>query len=324
MPALTVLVALILAATPAVAGAAERTIGLSATTSTVEFSGTRSSGTYAVFYGFVGEPCLKSNLMYCDDTLIEVAFPSSGVEDVSLSVFGLGNGTDDFDAYLYRINPDGSLGEQVDYSNFPGSIRESVGWQIATDGVIDSPRWLLRVPYYDVQDAAFTATTRVVGLPVPVASPTPSPTPSATPSPTPTASPTPSPSPVASVSPTPTPTPSPNSTPTPTATPTAAPTADRSSGRPPAPQARRGDVATLPLRPRPRLRIVARRHGRIVVQLSCPFRCRASVASGKRVRRLKLRANRARTIRLRSQSRRVRAVVIRTGTERRFVLRRRR
>ena len=269
----------VLALAAAPASAADRTLKLGPATQAIDWTGAKATGVFAAFYGFVGEPCTKAPVMYCDETLFEVDFPEK-FGNVSLTVSGLGNGTDDFDAYLYRINPDGSVGEQVKYSNNEGPGREALGQQIATNGVVDSKRWLLKVPYYFVQDAAYTATVRAHGFPAPAADEQDEPTPPPPPDPDPPED-RPGDPPVdqqqddakteKAPDPKPTPPPAPAST--------AASTAPAPAPAPAAPPA-------PPAAPASRLWVVRRRGAFATVRLRCAVTCSATVRAGRTRRSL--------------------------------------
>jgi cell division septation protein DedD len=281
------------------AAAADRTVTLSPESDTVAWEGTKASGIFVFFYGYAGQPCTKAPVKYCDETQINVTFPKDfgkdeGPRNASLTVGPIGNGVDDFDAYLYRINPDGSIGEQVTYSNREGHAWESVGFQIARDGVIDSDKWLLKVVYYAVDDASYTASASILGLGAEPPAPTPTPTPTAEPTATPT--------------PTPEPTPEPTATPTPTPEPTATPTpAPEPAASPPTPTFARAETPQAPQV----LRFwIVERRGRVTrARLRCPFACIATVRGRRAEKRLRVSAEDIREFLIRTPSRSLRAVV---------------
>ena len=102
---------------------------------------------YAGFYGYLGEPCTKTAVAYCDETLLRATLPD-GVERGSISVGVKGAG--DFDLYLYASDAEGTTGAQLKYSNTPGTGGESVGYNLTQSGY-----YLVKVVYYDTQDAGY-------------------------------------------------------------------------------------------------------------------------------------------------------------------------
>lgn len=315
------LLTLLVAAAPA--AAADRTIALSPATPSVKWTGTQASGVFVAFYGFVGEPCTKAPLMYCDETLFEIEFPED-LGNASLTIGPLGNGTDDFDAYLYRINPDGSVGEQVKYSNNVGPGYESIGWNIARGGAVDSDRWLLKVPYYAVDNAAYTSTVTAHGIEPPPAEEEPQdppppvdtgpqePPPKDPPEDDPPKDEPPKDEPEKETSKSEQPDPA-SPAPTP---PPAAQTSAPSPATTPAPAAPRAE--------RPRLRIVRRTPRAATVELTCPATCAATLRAARRswrftvaagdTRELTIPARRAARIRATVRPRRGgRAQILRAG-----------
>jgi hypothetical protein len=163
----------------AVAAAADRDVVLDADHQTVEFDGTKASGADLLYFGPAAGPCSKTEVAYCDDTLIRVTVPADA-EHSTLAVSGIGNGTDDFDAYLYESEESGAAGTMVDFSNTEGTGAEDV-----TVAEPAAEYYLLRVLYYDVSDAAYHAKARLFLPDRFTATPTPTPTPSPTAEPAP-------------------------------------------------------------------------------------------------------------------------------------------
>jgi hypothetical protein len=137
------------AALPAAARAADRAGELTEDAASYTWSGAKATAIAPAFYGFVGEPCTKAPVGYCDETLVHVTLPD-GAEHGSISVAITGDGDDDFDLYLYSSDADGSTGDQLKYSNGEGTGGETVGYNLTESGW-----YLAKVVYFDVTDSSY-------------------------------------------------------------------------------------------------------------------------------------------------------------------------
>ena len=165
----------------AAALAADRTTTLTEATPEAAWTGPRTTGHAAVFYGYVGGPCTKQPVNYCDETLLHVTLPE-GAERGSFSVGIAGDGDDDFDLFLYSSDSEGTTGDMLKYSTNPGTGGETVGLNITSSGW-----YLAKVHYFDVDDSAYSAQAKLFlpGSTQIEVTPTPTPTSTATATPTP-------------------------------------------------------------------------------------------------------------------------------------------
>ena len=180
--------AIALLATVAVAAtalAADRSAELTEDAPLFTWTGAKTTAIAPLFYGLVGQPCTKTPVGYCDETLVHVTLPEDA-DRGSISVSIAGDGDDDLDLYLYSSDADGTTGDQLKYSNNAGTGGETVGYNLTESGW-----YLVKVVYFDVSDSAYTGRVELF-LPTgtkiePTPTPTPTPEPTATATATPAA-----------------------------------------------------------------------------------------------------------------------------------------
>jgi hypothetical protein len=176
------LAALVLAGTAAMAIAADRTATLDDATRTFAWQGPKTTATSLPYLIDAGEPCVQTEVVFCDSTLLHVDFEPVISDRLVITVPA--TGTNDFDLHVYESDADGGPGLLVASSAHDAPSTEAVtiprpsGW------------FLVKVVYYDVVDGAYSATAELKSLPA-EGTPTPTPTPTATATATSTATPVP-------------------------------------------------------------------------------------------------------------------------------------